>query len=79
MSLGVRTVTYCPSDNASFASTERVYDNPIFLLGGRPLTANPGNPNLFQGTWTAVHDEQPRPGGSSVIDATFNWSLQRRP
>jgi len=74
-----QTVTYCPSDNASFTSTERVYDNPIFLLGGRPLTASPGNPNLFQGTWTAVHDEQPRPGGSSVIDATFNWSLQRRP
>jgi hypothetical protein len=40
--------------------------------------ASPGDPDLFEGTRTVVHDKQPRPGGSSVLDATFSWSIRRR-
>ena len=73
-----QVVTYCPDTTATFTSTQQDNDSPIVIFAARPLTPSPGDPDLFEGTWTAFHDEQPRPGGSSVLDGTYTWSIRRR-
>src|SRR6266850_3946019 len=78
----VQTATICPSMVATFTSTGRDYE-ALVLIAGVPglvqLTPSSTDANAFAGTYTLLHDEQPRPGGSEVLDAKFSWSLRHRP
>ncbi len=43
------------------------------------LVEDPKNPGHYTGKSVFLHDEQPRAGGSQIIDITVEWDLQRKP
>ena len=71
--------TYCPdggwSEHFLFGDSD-MFDLVPGAIGA--LTPSGVDPNLFTGTKTLAHEEQPRPGGQYVLDTKLTWWLRHR-
>jgi hypothetical protein len=73
----VTTYTYCKGASYTDTFQRRVVEQSPVVFSSLQLIATPGNPNRFSGTKVVSHSEEPRTGGSDLVDFTISWDITR--
>jgi len=71
----VITYTHCKGASYMLTDMRRVVEQSPLVFSSLQLTAAPSNPNHYSGTKVVSHSEQPRTGGSDLVDFTISWDI----
>jgi hypothetical protein len=76
---GSTTTQGCDGTSATTTSSDTVEDGIGSLVNGLPiLVPDPADPGHYAGRLTVSHREEPRSGGSFVLDSFVEWDIRRR-
>jgi len=76
---GSTTIQGCDGTSVTTTSGGTVDDGVGSLVNGLPiLVSDPGDPGHYAGRLTVSHREEPRSGGSFVLDSFVEWDIRRR-